>query len=124
MSSPHDSVHDVRHESECNGMCITGWDLGMAEYGDTIAHAHPDCPLHGEEEHMNDQSNIEKRMTEGSLIRLDGEPVITCAVAAFAAIRIRDEAVMAERDRCVAIATNGDLDPYQIINAIAGGDPV
>lgn len=36
-------------EPECNGICTTGWDLGLAEYGDTIAHAHPDCSLHGGE---------------------------------------------------------------------------
>lgn len=36
-------------ESGCTG-CTTGWDLGMAEYGDTIAYARPDCPLHGSED--------------------------------------------------------------------------
>lgn len=31
---------------ECNGICLTGADLGVPEF-DGIAHAHPDCPLHG-----------------------------------------------------------------------------
>lgn len=31
-------------EPEC--WCTTGWDLGLAEYADTIAEWHPDCPRH------------------------------------------------------------------------------
>jgi hypothetical protein len=33
---------------ECNGMCMTGADVGVPEYGHLIAYAHPDCPIHGD----------------------------------------------------------------------------
>ena len=33
--------------TECNGICLTAWDIGIEEYGDMIAYAHPDCPAHG-----------------------------------------------------------------------------
>jgi hypothetical protein len=33
---------------ECNGMCMTGADVGLPEYGHLIAYAHPDCPIHGD----------------------------------------------------------------------------
>jgi hypothetical protein len=29
---------------ECDGMCLTGSDIGVPGYG--IAYAHPGCPLH------------------------------------------------------------------------------
>lgn len=31
----------------CNGICLSGGDLGVPEYGG-IAYAHPDCELHGD----------------------------------------------------------------------------
>jgi hypothetical protein len=31
----------------CNGICLSGADLGLPEYGG-IAYAHPDCPEHGD----------------------------------------------------------------------------
>lgn len=34
-------------EPECNGICLSGADLGVPEYGG-IAYAHPDCPEHGD----------------------------------------------------------------------------
>lgn len=37
---------DLTHTPECNGICITGADLGMPEYGG-IAYPHPECELHG-----------------------------------------------------------------------------
>ena len=33
--------------SQCNGMCLTGSDIGV--YGSGVAYAHPTCPRHGEE---------------------------------------------------------------------------
>lgn len=33
-------------EPQCNGMCMTGADIGVPEYSG-IAYAHPDCPEHG-----------------------------------------------------------------------------
>jgi hypothetical protein len=33
-------------DDECNGICLSGADLGVPEYGG-IAYAHPDCPEHG-----------------------------------------------------------------------------
>ncbi len=34
--------------SECNGICLTASDIGVGEYGDMIAYAHPDCEEHGD----------------------------------------------------------------------------
>lgn len=34
-------------DEECNGICLSGADLGVPEYGG-IAYAHPDCPAHGD----------------------------------------------------------------------------
>lgn len=34
-------------DDECNGICLSGADLGVPEYGG-IAYAHPDCPEHGD----------------------------------------------------------------------------
>lgn len=39
-------VEPPDEEDGCNGICLTGADLGVPEYGG-IAHAHPDCPEHG-----------------------------------------------------------------------------
>jgi len=39
-------VATVDEEEECNGICLSGADLGVPEYGG-IAYAHPDCPEHG-----------------------------------------------------------------------------
>ena len=36
-----------REEAECNGICLTGADIGVPEYGG-VAYAHPDCPAHGD----------------------------------------------------------------------------
>lgn len=33
-------------ERQCNGICLTGYDVGVPEYHG-IAYAHPDCELHG-----------------------------------------------------------------------------
>ena len=33
-------------QKECNGICMSGWDIGIPSSG--IAHAHPDCELHGD----------------------------------------------------------------------------
>lgn len=33
-------------DSICNGICMTGWDIGVPYDG--IAYAHPDCDLHGD----------------------------------------------------------------------------
>ncbi|MFD9950817.1 hypothetical protein ACFWYW_58675 [Nonomuraea sp. NPDC059023] len=38
---------DALPEKACNGICATARDLGADEYGDMIAHAHPECELHG-----------------------------------------------------------------------------
>lgn len=34
---------------ECNGICLSASDLGLPEYDrpGEVAHAHPDCPVHG-----------------------------------------------------------------------------
>lgn len=32
-------------ELSCNGICLSGYDVGVPEYGG-IAYAHPDCELH------------------------------------------------------------------------------
>lgn len=37
-------------EDDCNGLCMTAYDIGLEEYGSQIAYAHPDCPIHGEKE--------------------------------------------------------------------------
>ena len=34
--------------AECNGICLSASDIGVGEYGDMIAYAHPDCPEHGD----------------------------------------------------------------------------
>jgi hypothetical protein len=34
---------------QCSGVCMTGADVGVPEYGHLIAYAHPDCPLHGDD---------------------------------------------------------------------------
>lgn len=34
-------------EDECGGICLTADDIGLSEYGDMVAYAHPDCPVHG-----------------------------------------------------------------------------
>jgi hypothetical protein len=39
--------YDDCQPPECNGICLTGADLGVPEYGG-IAYAHPDCPEHGD----------------------------------------------------------------------------
>ena len=33
-------------DDQCNGICLSGADIGVPEYGG-IAYAHPDCPEHG-----------------------------------------------------------------------------
>lgn len=38
---------ELPNESRCNGICLTGADIGVPEYGG-IAYAHPDCPEHGD----------------------------------------------------------------------------
>lgn len=35
-------------DEECNGICMTASDIGLPEYGDTVAYAHPDCPEHSD----------------------------------------------------------------------------
>lgn len=35
-------------EEGCNGWCLSASDIGVGEYGDMIAYAHPDCPEHGD----------------------------------------------------------------------------
>lgn len=32
-------------DEEC--ICMTASDIGLPEYGDVVAYAHPDCPEHG-----------------------------------------------------------------------------
>lgn len=36
-------------DPNCNGLCVSAYDLGVGEYGDLVAHAHPTCPAHGED---------------------------------------------------------------------------
>ena len=36
-------------DDQCNGICLSGADIGVPEYGG-IAYAHPDCPEHGDAE--------------------------------------------------------------------------
>lgn len=42
---------------ECNGICLSASDIGVGEYGDMIAYAHPDCPEHGDP--LEDDENAE-----------------------------------------------------------------
>lgn len=35
-------------EDECNGICLYAADIGLPEYGNVVAYAHPDCPEHGD----------------------------------------------------------------------------
>lgn len=35
-------------ETECIGVCLSAYDIGVPEAGDMIAYAHPDCPAHGD----------------------------------------------------------------------------
>lgn len=35
-------------EPGCNGVCLTAGDIGVPEYGNVVAYAHPDCPEHGD----------------------------------------------------------------------------
>lgn len=44
-------------EAECNGICLSASDIGVGEYGDMIAYAHPDCPEHGDP--LEDDENTE-----------------------------------------------------------------
>lgn len=44
-------------EAECNGICLSASDIGVGEYGDVIAYAHPDCPEHGDP--MNEDPETE-----------------------------------------------------------------
>lgn len=32
---------------ECSGICMTAEDIGLPEYGNTIACPHPECEKHG-----------------------------------------------------------------------------
>lgn len=34
-------------DDDCNGICLTAADIGLGEYGNVVAYAHPDCPEHG-----------------------------------------------------------------------------
>lgn len=45
-------------EDECNGICLTGYDVGIPS--DAIAAAHPDCPLHGYPRDENEINNTER----------------------------------------------------------------
>lgn len=35
-------------DAECNDICLYAGDIGLPEYGNVVAYAHPDCPLHGD----------------------------------------------------------------------------
>lgn len=39
---------ECHYEDGCNGICMTAADIGLGEYGDMVAYAHPDCPEHGD----------------------------------------------------------------------------
>lgn len=45
-------------EAECNGICLSASDIGVGEYGDMIAYAHPDCPLHGDPQGEQPEADI------------------------------------------------------------------
>ncbi len=36
----------MSNEPECNGICMSGYDIGLPNGG--IAYPHPDCELHGD----------------------------------------------------------------------------
>lgn len=38
------SLNETFTEPECNGQCLTGYDIGVP--GGGIAYPHPQCPLH------------------------------------------------------------------------------
>ena len=38
--------HDTTEETPCNGICLTGSDIGIPS--SQIAYAHPTCPAHGD----------------------------------------------------------------------------
>ena len=38
---------DVPPEPPCDGVCLSGYDIGIP--GPGIAYPHPDCPAHGEQ---------------------------------------------------------------------------
>lgn len=40
-----DTLFPEEEEEECNGICLTGYDIGVPFPG--IAYPHPDCPAHG-----------------------------------------------------------------------------
>lgn len=44
-----DAARAPEPPSPCPGLCVTAYDLGADEYGDMIAYAHPDCPVHGDD---------------------------------------------------------------------------
>lgn len=43
--------------SSCNGLCLTGYDIGLPSAA--IAYAHPDCPEHGYEEPLTPEQEEE-----------------------------------------------------------------
>jgi len=32
--------------SECDGLCVTAYDVGVLGYPDAVAYPHPGCPVH------------------------------------------------------------------------------
>lgn len=42
-----DGMRDPDDPPQCNGICLTGADVGVPEYSG-VAYAHPDCELHGD----------------------------------------------------------------------------
>lgn len=42
-----DKMFPPEDDDSCNGVCMFAADIGLPEYGDVVAYAHPDCPEHG-----------------------------------------------------------------------------
>lgn len=40
-------VTDIATPTTCNRRCVTARDIGLEEYGASIAYPHPCCPEHG-----------------------------------------------------------------------------
>lgn len=59
-------------EPSCNGICLTGFDLGVPEYRG-IAYAHPECEVHGDPEY-GELDSLPYDLAEGPHSWSNGSP--------------------------------------------------
>ena len=47
MANPNHHPGGAVSDPQCNGICVTAWDVGIMECSpDVIAYPHPECELH------------------------------------------------------------------------------